>query len=64
MSESHHPSLTNAYLREIIAFGGWKSTDGFADPLLELLDASALKLGANNDSRTEKPAPEESNERS
>jgi hypothetical protein len=59
MSESHNPSLTNAYLREINALGEWKSTDGFADPLLELLDASAQKLGANNESRTEKSGPGE-----
>ena len=39
MSETRKPSVIDSYLREANAFGEWKSTDGFADPLLDLLDA-------------------------
>jgi hypothetical protein len=34
MQDSHNQELVDAYLREANAFGEWKTTDGFADPLL------------------------------
>lgn len=43
MSETRKPSVIDSYLREANAFGEWKSTDGFADPLLDLLDAPKAK---------------------
>jgi len=43
MSEARKPSVIDSYLRETNAFGEWKSTNGFADPLLDLLDTHKTK---------------------
>ena len=36
MNDSQNQQLVDAYLRGANVFGEWKSTNGFADPLLNL----------------------------
>lgn len=52
VNESRDARLAESYLREANAFGEWKSTEGFADPLLELLNTSPAATGSATENQT------------
>ena len=56
MDDYRDPRLADAYLRRANAFGEWKSTEGFADPILDLLSTPLLAMGSTTGNpRASKP---------